>query len=344
MSERLEVTYALSPWGREFLLSREHGSVPPCYRRRHRIRPVEQLRATLALAGLPFTDAIAELEINLGGWAVEDTRTPLGLGVFLSLDDAPDCSPVAARFRKSHRLFATDEERRSGPEGWSYLPLHGAGYPRAFFRERSLVPFGMTGQEHVYFVGERGEVYLFVTTIDQLFLVAGSGRTLIEWWGLVHRRGNRTQWEVHLCEDAAVRIAEELQAPKFSPACDDYQTVWANDAAQVRLVHDVAPNVFGTHLSTAEPEVLLRAIRAVQDSRHVHQSRPVHQRHAGQPLRVWAAANNIDDLAGRTVLENAGIELDVRFGPGPGNFDYTVDPDTGEGSYVASTYDASEWK
>jgi hypothetical protein len=332
MSDRLEVTYALSPWAREFLLTRESDTVMPCYRRGHRVLSVEQLRARLARAGLPFTDAIAELECNLGGCALEDGRTPYGLGVSLSLDDAPDCSPVAARFRGSPQLFATDDERLSGPEGWSYLPLRGTGYPRVFFQGRALVPAGMTGQEHVYFLGERGEVYLFVTTLDQLYLVAGSGRTWIERCGLVHRKRGRAYWELHICGDVGAHLAEALHAPKFAPACDEYFTVWASDEAQIRVVHDVSPNIFGTHVSTTEPDELLRALRKVL------------QGHRHGPLRVWSGANNIDDLGGMSVLTNAGIEAEVLFGPGPGNFDYSIDPDTGEECFVASTYDSSRWR
>ncbi len=332
MSDRLEVNYELSPWGREFLLSRECDASMPCYRRAERVRPAEELRFTLGQAGLPWTEAVAAFEYNLGGWSAGDARALWGLGVALSLDETPSCSQIAARFRKAKSWFATDLERHDGPESWSYLPFRGTGYPRAFFQERALVPVGMTGEEHVYFVGEQGEVYLFITTLDQLYLIAGSGRTLIERWGLVQRKRNKAHWEVHLCEDVGAQIADALQVPRFAPACDEYFTVWANDQAQIRLVQDVSPNVFGTHISTQEPKDLLRAVRKVQRS------------HGSRPLRVWAGANNIDDLGGRGALANAGIEVDVLFGPGPGNFDYTIDPDTGEGTYLVSSYDSSGWK
>lgn len=332
MSERLEVNYDLSPWGKEFLLSRENDASMPCYRQTERTRPAEELRRALGIMGLPCTDAILEFEDNFGGWSAVDTNALWGIGVHLSLHDAPKGCAVAERFRRANSWFAPDLERRNGPESWSYLPFHGTGYPRAFYRERPLVPVGMTGEEHVYFLGEHGEVYMFVTTIDQLSLVAGSGRTLIERWGLNQRKRNQAHWEVHFCEDVGAQVADILQVPKFDPASDEYFTVWANDEAQIRLVHDAAPNIFGTHISTREPAGLLRA------------AREVHQSHRSRPLRLWASANNIADLGGRGEIANSGIDVEVLFGPGPGNYDSSVDPDTGEWTYAASTYDSSDLK
>lgn len=329
MSAPLEITYDLSPMGqREILERRALG----CERQPHRTCAASRLAGVLGKAGLPLTDELLDLELNVGGWCAPDPRSLWGLGLYLSLEEGTDCHAIATRFRKRPSWFAGDEERGAAPLEWSYLPLRGTGYPRAFFGERALVPMGMTGEEHVYFLGKQGEVYVFLTSQDQLSLVAGSGRTLIERWGMSRHKQEHSYVELHVCADVATLIAEKLDVPLFEPACDQYFQVWANDSIQLRLVHDVAPNVFGTHVAAREPEQLLRAVRSVMASRD------------WPGLRVWAGANNVDDLGGRSVVASAGIELEVLFGPGPGNFEFTIDPDSGEGVYSPSTYDSSNWR
>lgn len=328
MSDSCSIAYDLSPWA----LRELSGRIASGYERRSRWAcPTSQLTETLTNLGLPATEELLGFEQNLGGWSRPEPESLWGLGIGLSLGETAECHGIAKRIRKHAGWFARDTERQEGPREWSHLPMHGTGYPRAFFRDRALVPAGMTGEEHVYFVGARGEVYLFLVSQDQLLLTAGSGRTLIERWGMLGHRSEHAYVELHICANVGPLVARTLGVPLFTHACDDYFTVWANDTVQLRLVHDVAPNIFGTHIAVRNPEQLLLAVREVM------------AQHEWRSLRVWAAANNVDDLGGRTTIENAGIELQTLFGPGPGNFEYTIDPDSGEETFVASTYDSSGW-
>lgn len=326
------ISFDLSEWAQAYVQSRAYSNEMPCRRDVRRTCSSAELVALLAKHGLPDTAPIIEFEQRAGGWSAEHPPCLYGLGVYLSLQEGEDCSPIADEFRSAQSLFAGETERRSGPEAWSYSPLRGTGYPRAFFRQQALVPAGMTGQDHVYFIGERGEVYLFITTVDQLYLVAGSGRTLFERWGMSHRKSNRAYWELHICADVAARLSEGLAVPRFGAACDDYFTVWANDAVQIRLVHDVAPNIFGTHVAFADADELISAVKRLGEMGSL------------APLRVWSGANNIGDAGGLALLSDAGVEAQVLYGPGPGNYEYTIESETGEVVYAASTYDSSTWK
>jgi hypothetical protein len=189
----------------------------------------------------------------------------------------------------------------------------------------------MTGEEHVYFIGQGGEIYLFITSLDQLYLVAGCGRTLFERLALYHQKVGKRFFEAHICRNVADRIADRLGVPRLDCASDDYFTVWANDSVQIRLVQDSGPNIFGTHLAIVDPEQFLGAMSALRSEE------------SGVELVLWGGANNIDDAGGLALLERAGIKADVRFGPGPGNYDFTIDPDTGEAVYIASSYDSTDW-
>jgi hypothetical protein len=326
------IRYDLSEWAKAYVQTRAYSNEMPCRRDARRTCSASELVDLLSKHGLPHTEAIVDFEERVGGWSAEHPPSPCGLGVFLSLQQGEGCSPVADQFRSAMNWFAGEAERRAGPEAWSYSPLRGTGYPRTFFQQRALVPAGMAGQEHAYFLGERGEMYLFISTLDQLYLVAGSGRTLIERWGMSQRKINRAYWEIHVCADVAARVAEGLAVPRFEAACDDYFTVWANDAVQIRLVHDVAPNIFGTHIAVAEADDLLLAVRQLRSSI------------PARPLMVWSGANNIGDAGGLALLSSEGIDARVLYGPGPGNYEYTIDPETGEVVYAPSNYDSSGWK
>lgn len=326
------ITYDLSEWANAYVLSHLHSNTVPWRRDPRRTCELKELGALLVRHGLPYTQAIVEFEQHVGGWSAEAGSELYGLGVFWSLTESGVRSPVAERFRETQSWFARDAERLAGAQAWSYLPLRGTGYPRAFFRDRPLVPAGMWGPEHVYFLGEQGEVYLLLGSMSQLSLVAGSGRTLFERWGLTHRKRGRPFWEVHLCMDVAEELASVLKVPKWQPACDEYFAVWATDEVQIRLVRDVAPNIFGTHLAVADADQLLNAVRRVQALR------------PRKRLRFWSGANHIHDAGGLAVLLNEGIEAEVLSGPGPGNYEYTIDAETGEIMFAPSLYDSSAWK
>jgi hypothetical protein len=326
------ITYDLSEWANAYVLNHRHSDTVPWRRDPSRTCEPTALGALLVRHGLPYTQAILEFEQHVGGWSAEAGSGLSGLGVFWALTEGPIRSPVAERFRETQRWFASDAERLAGPQAWAYLPLRGTGYPRAFFRDRPLIPAGMVGPEHVYFLGEQGEVYLLLDSLNQLSLAAGSGRTLLERWGLTQRRRSRPFWEVHLCSDVAEELASALDVPKWLPACDDYFAVWATDEVQIRLVRDVAPNIFGTHLAVADSAQLLHAVRRVQALRP-------HQR-----LRFWSGANHIHDAGGLAMLLNERFDADVLSGPAPGNYEYTIDPESGEIVFAPSLYDSSEWQ
>lgn len=326
------ITYDLSEWANAYVLSHLHSDTVPWRRDPRRTCELTALGALLVRHGLPYTQAIVEFEQHVGGWGPDVGLEFFGLGVFSALTDSEVRSPVAEGFREAQRWFASDAERLAGPQAWSYLPLRGTGYPRAFFRDRPLVPAGMLGPEHVYFLGEHGEVYLLLDSLSQLSLVAGSGRTLFERWGLSHLKRGRPFWEVHLCTDVAKELASALEVPKWKPACDDYFAVWATDEVQIRLVRDVAPNIFGTHLAVADADRLLAAVRRVQAL------------NPQKRLRFWSGANHIHDAGGLALLLNEGVEVEVLSGPGPGNYEYTIDAETGEILFAPSLYDSSEWQ
>jgi hypothetical protein len=144
MRDSLEITYDLSPWARRDVATREN-SATSCRRDSRWSRTDAEFAVVLTKCGLPVTEAILDFERNVGGWCVKDAPALWGFGVYLSLDNEPDCHPIARRFRKHISWFASDEARREGPVEWSYLPLRGTGYPRSSFMGRMLVPMGMAG-------------------------------------------------------------------------------------------------------------------------------------------------------------------------------------------------------
>lgn len=203
-------------------------------------------------------------------------------------------------FRRASDLFRAErgEQERS--------PLWGTGYPRVFFGDRPLVPAGAFDQGSWYFIGAGGELYCYVEILDQLVLLAASGRTMLERAGLIHQKGQRW-FEAHICADVGAFIAQQLAVPRFEAACDNFFEYWANDTIQMRKIAGYAPCVEGTHIACGNEDVFLNLLDRARA--HLQVSR----------LRCWSRANLINDGSGLHALSAAQLDYELLTGRGPGH-------------------------
>jgi hypothetical protein len=326
MGDRMtaDIGYSLSPLARAYVASERtmsRDSAKTC--------GAEDLRRLLKRHHLPVTQAILDFESNLGGWCSTNPLAETGYGVCLSLQDESSCSPVAAKIRSRKWLFelGRDELDESG----QLSPLWGTGYPRAFFLDRALVPAGMLGAEVLLLVGETGEVYVWIDSLNELVLRAGCGRTLLERFGLARHKGQHW-FEIHICCDVGAFVSESLNVPSFEWACDQHFEWWANDRVQICRVPDYAPCIMGTHIACADEREFSRLMHRLGDES------------GGHPLRIWARANNINDQSGRDLLSITGVDHETLYGAGPGNYDRIYDSESGEERSQPSSYNSSGWK
>lgn len=264
----------------------------------------EELQNLLKRHGLPVSARILEFEEHLGGWCSKHPLSASGLGICLSLDEGENCSRVARELRDSAWIFERSRDERD--EDGETSPLWGSGFPRAFFLSRALVPIGMLGLDVFFFVGAQGEVYLWALPLDEIYIVAGAWRALVECFGLRHHRG-QGWFEMHVCADVSAHVARTLKVPRFEPACDDLFQWWANDDVQVRLVPDYAPCIMGTHIACRDEGDFLSVMRCIQEQLKVDR------------IRIWKQANAVVDQRGIDSLQRAGIECEILTGPGPGH-------------------------
>jgi hypothetical protein len=284
--DALAIGYPLSQKARTYVEQSEY------VRQRERTCADQELVALLEKHGLPVTEALLDFERNLGGWNHPGKLSTSGMGIYLSLQEGEGVSNIAKLFRKKTWIFGPAEPDEDG----IVAPIHGTGYPRAFFEDRVLVPVGMWGEDVLLFIGTGGEIYVFVTPLNEVHLKGASGRTYLEQRALMDPRWFRGQtwYEVHLCADVGELAASLLGVPRFEPACDRLFDTWANERAQVHLVHDVAPNVFGTQISVKDAEELVNVVRRL---REVHPE-----------VRVLGySVNGMQSNYGYQLLEEAGV-------------------------------------
>ncbi len=308
MSE-LQIGYELSPSAQAYVAAQRRSGM-----RRDSARTCSrgELERLLATHQLPVSDAIWDFERNLGGWCSEQAQSTHGLGIYLSLQEDASASAVAAEFRRTSWLF--DRQQDEADDDNDVTPIWGKGFPRAFFLDRALVPAGMAGEDVIYFLGERGEVYAFIPPLNELYLCAGSGRTLLERNALGHVRG-AAWFEAHVCADAAQTLAAALDVAVYEPACDELFKYWANDEVHIQRCPDVPPCIFGTRISCKSAADFLSAMRSV----------------AGQlgpeTMRLWRNANNSVTNSGIHLLSSHDIPYQVVVGAGDGEHAWIEAPD-----------------
>ncbi len=297
----LEIGYELSQLARAYINKERQLTM---VRDPSRSCSPDQLLALVNRHGLPFSSEIVDFEANLGGWCSSHALSAHGYGVYLSLQEGQDASSVARELRQQEWIF--EGKRDEVDEDGEASPLWGTGYPRAFFMDRPLVPAGMLGLDVFYFLGTRGEVYRWVLPLDELFLVAGSGRTMLECSGLRYRKG-QSWFEAHICADVSILVQEVIHLQRFEPACDHLFQWWINDTVHVRLVPDYAPCIMGTHVACKNEDEFIRLVSEIKDRLKVER------------IRIWKGANAIVDQGGIDSLLRAGIDCETLTGPGPGH-------------------------
>lgn len=279
----------------------------------------EMLATLLEKHGLPSSPEIFDFEANLGGWCSTHSSSASGYGVFLSLQEGAGASLVSRELRQYAWLF--ESERGAVDDEGETSPLWGTGFPRAFFLDRELLPVGMLGFDILYFLGVGGEVYSWASPLDELYLVAGSGRTMLEVSGLRHHR-RQTWFEVHICADVTELARDALQVSYYNPASDDVLKWWVNNDAHVCLFSDYAPCIMGTQVACKDEQRLVALMRQLKASLGVDR------------LRVWKGANAIDDSRGLDALSRSGTDCEILSGPGPGH---------GGTEYDVSLCDLKSW-
>ncbi len=282
----ISIGYQLSPQAQAYVEQTKY------MRQREQTCSDAELVALLEKHGLPVTEALLDFERNLGGWNYPGKLSTSGMGIYLSLQEGESASQIARLFRTKGWLWAPAEPDEDG----EVAPIHGAGFPRAFFENQALVPVGMWGEDVPLFIGTGGEIYEFVTPLNEVFLKGASGRTYLEQRALLDMRWFRGQtWcEVHLCADVGELVAGMLGAPRFEPACDRLFDVWADEGAQVHVVHDVPPNVSGTQVSVRSAEELVNVVRRVLEVRP-------------EVRALGYGVNGMQSNHGFQVLEEAGV-------------------------------------
>ncbi len=300
MIRELPIGYDLSPWAQTYVEGlRQRGM----FRDPARTCSRGELEALLGGHQLPISEPLFDFEYNLGGWSSHHQSGAHGWGVYLSLQGDAAASRVAIEFRQASWIF--DVGQNEPHEDGDASPVWGTGYPRAFFLERPLVPAGMAGEDVIYFLGELGEVYAFIPPLNQIYLCAGSGRTLLERNGLNHLKG-QTWLEAHVCADVGYLLADALGVPLHAPACDQFFRYWANENVQVQRCPDFPPCVFGTRIACRREADFLTAMRLAAETL------------GPEPVRVWRNANNAVADSGIQFLSKHGFPHQVVVGAGDG--------------------------
>lgn len=305
---KTQIGYSLSPLAHKYI---EYKRAITMVRDPERTCSPHVLEQLLERHGLPVSPEVIDFEENLGGWCSSHALSAHGFGVYLSLQDGVTCSAVANEFRSSTWLFEGDREALD--EDGEYSPLWGTGYPRAFFQDRVLIPVGMRGLDEFFFIGLKGEIYDWISPLDKLVLDAGSGRTLIESSGLLHHRGNRKWFEVHICADVSAIVCKALTLPRYEPACDHLFQWWASDTTHVRLVPDYAPCIMGTYITCEHETDFINVMELIRETLKVKR------------VRIWRGANAVDDYCGVHLLQQFGIDYEEFCGPGLGHSDSQYD-------------------
>lgn len=312
----VEIGYALSASAYRFI---EYERTQTMVRDRARTCAAGELSALLAKHGLPVSAAVLDFEANLGGWCSSNPHAYSGYGVYLCLQEGERCSLVASALRRRSYIF--EGTRDEMDEDGETAVLWGTGYPRAFFMDRPLVVAGMNSLDAVFFLGGTGEMYLWLTDVYELRLLAGCARTMLESDGLAYLKG-QGWFEAHVCADVGALVTAELGLERFEPGSDHLFEWWINDAAQVRLVPDYAPCITGTHMACKREVDFLKVMRRIKGQLNVDR------------IRIWKRANGITDQRGIDSLQRAGIECEILTGPGPGH---------GGSAYDVSLCDPKNW-
>lgn len=323
----IPIGYPLSPLAQTYIETERTKSV---MRHQKLTCSPEKLVQLLTAYNIPVTEHLIDFEKNLGGWVYSDVQSEYGMGIFCAFQQGENSTTIAKNFQKIDWLF--NSKRNQINIHGDMLPVWGTGYPRLFFQDRLLIPAGMQGIECLYFLGLKGEIYLYQRELDSLLLVAGSGRTWIEQNALTKYTADLNNWyQIHLCADVAITVANVLRVELYSPCTDNLFQIWANDKIQIRSIPDIAPCIMGTVIATKNPDELLDALQKIQALV------------PGKPLRLWERANNLFDSAGLSLLSQSGIAFELLNGAAPGHYDRIVDGETGEETYHPSQYDSSTW-
>jgi hypothetical protein len=80
---------------------------------------------------------------------------------------------------------------------------------------------------------------------------------------LIAKRFRRSNYLFEVAEPSDF-VVNLLGVDRVEPACDRLFDVWANEHSIVRLVRDVAPNVFGTHILTKTADDALNVFNGVR--------------------------------------------------------------------------------
>lgn len=246
-----------------------------------------QMRELFEALNLPCSDEMAEFERQVGGWChAEDVELRgFGFGIALRRGAGRSSSAIA-------RELATWRDVFEGPlkpddDG----PLVGLGYPHLFFRDVQLVPFGMRGEDHAYFISVSGLIYRYWTLGDELRAEAGDCRSWLESSAL---EAERMSWcQVHVGAELTT-LAAQLGCQGPPVVCDAVQTVWSLGDAHVAVVRDCAPNQPGTVIACNEPKKFAAIVQSVMLE---HPS-----------AQLSGLANGIQGGRGRGALAAVGID------------------------------------
>jgi hypothetical protein len=246
-----------------------------------------ELRKLLEGLELPYSEAMADYERQVGGWRHAADVELQGFGFGIALRRGPGCrsSAIAKELSSWRDVFEGSESDAQGP-------LIGLGYPHVFFRDVHLVPFGMLGEEYAYFVSATGTIYRYWTLGDTLRAEADR---CLSWLESSALEAERMSWcQVHVAADVAGLAVERLGCDEKPVVSDGVQTVWTSAVSHVALINDLAPNVYGTLVACKEPKGFVDTLQKVID---------------GQPDVVLSGfANGIQGGRGRGVLATIGIE------------------------------------
>jgi hypothetical protein len=174
-----------------------------------------ELRRLLEALDLPCSDEMAEFERNVGGWCHAQDVELKGFGFGIALRQGPGrpSSAIAKELSSWRDVF--EGPLKSDDSG----PLVGLGYPHVFFRDAQVVPFGMRGEEHAYFLAASGTIYRYWTLGDELRAEAGG---CISWLESSALEAERMSWcQVHIGA-ALASLAAQLgceEHPGYATRC-----------------------------------------------------------------------------------------------------------------------------
>ncbi len=277
-----EILAELSPRAHAWLNSRPLTRMPEW-----RLTDTE-LRSMLEALDLPCSEAMADYERRVGGWrhAEDAERKGFGFGVALRQGPGRRSSAIAKELATWRDVF--DGPTSANDDG----ALIGLGYPHVFFQDTQLVPFGMLGEEHAYFVSEIGAIYRYWTLGDTLRIEAD---TCLSWLESCALEAERMSWsQVHIAGDVASLALELLECGGIPVVSDGVQTVWASTDSHVALVRDRAPNEHGTMIASKDARRFADALKKII------------QEHPGVGLSGFA--NGIQGGRARGVLAAVGID------------------------------------